>query len=393
MVLESDFPPDSRVEKEAISLFEQGHEIHIICYSNERLPEFELKDKFTIHRIKFSGFFRYKISVLALVLPFYFIKWRKAINRSYKKYLFDVIHVHDLPLSKVGYYFKKKYGCQLVCDQHEFYSNWIYETAHMNTLLGKIIARISNWKSYEKKYLNLADLIITVAKPLEENYLQKYDVKKDKIITVPNTPTKNIYCRKNIQQEIVEKYKKDFVIFYAGGIDILRGIDTAIRALKIIKGKIPNVKLLLCGKIRKPYDPFKTANIYNVTDVVDFKGWIDEDEIPSYISASQICFFTPPVNRDEINKTIATKIYQYAIMERPMIVSDAKMMKDFVEKNKLGIAIKTNDSEAFANAVFDIYNHKFSLGKNDANEDWLWEKTVSPLILKYNYLEQIRNGK
>ena len=95
-------------------------------------------------------------------------------------------------------YFKKKYNSKLICDQHEFYSNWIDKTAHMNTILGKIISRMSDWEKYERRYLNLADIVITVAKPLELNYIEKYNIKN--IITVPNTPTKRIFNQQNIKE-------------------------------------------------------------------------------------------------------------------------------------------------------------------------------------------------
>lgn len=381
MVLTSTFPPDSRVEKEAISLSEDGHEVHILCYSEKKLSNTERYQHYTVHRRQFSMLYKNKLSALALIFPFFFLKWRKEIDKLNKTFDFHVIHIHDLPLSKVGYYFKKKYNKKLVCDQHEFYSNWIKDTAHMNTFFGKIVSRFSNWTKYEKKYLGLADLIITVAKPLELNYINIYNIDKEKIITIPNTPTKKIYNVQNVKTSIVEKYKDYFTIFYAGGIDILRGIDTAIIALKEVKNKIPNVKLLLGGKIIKPYDPFKTAKAHGVYDLIEFKGWIDEKDLPSYMAASKICFFTPPATRDEINKTIATKIYQYAIMNKPIVTSNASLMKDFVEKNNLGIAIK--NSKEFSLAILDIYNKNITNNNEEQNKSWYWENTVKPLIAKY----------
>lgn len=382
MVLTSNFPPDSRVEKEAISLSEQGNNVHIVCYLNNGQSAYEVTKHYTIHRVKFSSFYRNKLSAAALILPSYFNKWEKVVGRLYKKNKYDVIHVHDLPLSKVGYHFKKKYGCKLVCDQHEFYSNWIKRTAHMNTLPGKIISLLSNWTTYEKKYLQLADLIVTVAEPLRENYINAYILPEEKIITVPNTPSKKIYNRQNVKDSIVNKYKDDFIIFYAGGIDILRGIDTAIKALPAIKNKIPNAKLLLCGKIIKPYDPFKTAEKYGVSDAVIFDGWVNESELPSYIAASDVCFFTPPATNDEINKTIATKIYQYAIMGKPVIVSEAKMMKEFVEKNNIGYSIKSGDDKAFAERVITLSSQS-NFEANTYNFS-SWEETVDPLLRAYN---------
>ncbi len=386
MTLTSDFPTDSRVKKEAISLSENGNEVHLICYSNGKDLLFEKNRNLTIHRIKVSNFFRNKLSALALVLPFFFLIWKKHIKRLYNKYNFDVIHIHDLPLSKVGYYFKKNYGCKLVCDQHEFYSNWIKRTAHMNTVFGKIILHLSNWSNYEKKYLRLSDLIITVAEPLKENYISVYNIPGNKIISVPNTPLKKVYNTENVNQTIVRKYINDFIIFYAGGIDILRGIDTAIRALPGIKKTIPNAKILLCGKIVKPYNPFETAEKYRVVDSVIFEGWVKENELPSYIAMSNICFFTPPADNDEINKTIATKIYQYAMMRKPIIVSDAKMMKEFVEKNRLGVSITTNNSEEFTKKAIALYNNQIELNLTSSRliswEDS--EKTLIESYMKFN---------
>jgi glycosyltransferase involved in cell wall biosynthesis len=385
MVLTSYFPPDSRVEKEAISLSEAGHEVHIICYAEGDKPLLESTDHYIIHRFRASDFVRNKLSAIALLVPFYFHKWRKQINILQKQHFFDAIHIHDLPLSKVGYYFKKKYGCKLICDQHEFYSEWITKTAHMNTLRGKIISSLSNWKKYENKYLLLADLVITVAEPLRLNYLKKYELNEDKIITVPNTPTKKIFNRDNINKEIVEKYKNDFVLFYAGGIDILRGIDTAIKALTLLKDEIPNIKLLLAGRIVKPYDPFKTAKKFNVEKFLEFKGWIDEQDLPSYITASDICFSLPSTDREETNNTIATKIYLYATMKRPIIASNAKTVKKFIEENKLGINIPHGNYVAFAENVLKYKNKQISYQPNSI-EKFTWEETVKPLCRGYKDL-------
>ncbi|WP_372950513.1 glycosyltransferase [Mariniphaga sp.] len=388
MVLNSHFPPDSRVEKEAISLLEEGHEVHIICYLKHDQKNKEKFQSITIHRINCSDFFINKLSALALIYPYYFKKWKKEIEKIFIRHQFDAIHVHDLPLSKVGYYFKKKFGCKLICDQHEFYSDWIKRTAHMNTLTGKLVSKFSNWGKYEKKYLSLANLVITVAEPLRINYIKKYKLDADKIITVPNTPTRKIYNLNNINNEIIERYKNDFIIFYAGGIDILRGIDTAIIALKSIQKEIPNAKILLCGRIVHPYDPIKTAKKYGVESSVIFNGWINEEELPSYIAASNVCFFTPPANREEINNTIATKIYQFAIMQKPIIVSDAKLMKEFVVNNNLGISVKTGDNLGFANAVLNIAKNKNLFQKSSSNigEEFFWERTVNELITSYSLL-------
>jgi len=380
MILGGEFPPDGRVEKEAVSLIENGHKVTIACQTIVDRPSDEIYEDIIIKRLKLSKL-DYKLSAAILTLPFHFKKWIKFISTFENK--FDAIHVHDLPLAKIGYYFSKKWNCKLILDQHEYYSDWIVRTAHMNTLFGKIIKLFSNWKNYEKKYLNKADLVITVAEPLRKNYIQEYYLNEHKIITIPNTPSSKVFNDENINQEIIDAYKDQFILFYAGGIDMLRGIDMAIEALILIKEKIPNIKLVLAGKIIKPYDPLAKALLLKVDHLIEYIGWINECDLPSYIKASSICFFTPNPNNKEINNTIATKVYQYAMMSCPQIVSEAKMMKDYVEQNNLGYAVK--DEKEFAERVIEHY-------KNNTNPTTLnnkvnsWENTVLPLIKYYNTL-------
>ena len=218
-------------------------------------------------------------------------------------------------------------------------------------------------------------------------YINKIKLSPDKIIIIPNTPLKRVFNTGNIKQKILESYKNDYVLFYAGGVDRLRGIDMVINALPPIKDKIPNIKFVLAGKIQKGFDLLNYAKKRNVDEFVSFVGWIDIEDLPSFISASKVCVFTPPVNRDEINKTIATKIYQYASLGRPILVSRAELMKEFVESNKLGFSI--SNYQELADKVIYLYNNRLVYDKISKNclrisEKYHWERTINNLIKFYN---------
>lgn len=386
MVLEKEFPPDERVEKEAYSLSLAGNKIIIACYTLTDKPQIEDFKYFKVIRKPISKLI-YKSSAASLLLPFYFRFWNKYLDRIIEEEKINIIHIHDLPLTKTGYKLCNKYGLKLVCDQHEYYSNWIIYTAHYNTFIGKIIRRLSNWSKYEEKYLKKADLVITIEEPLRKVYIDKIKINPDKIIKIPNTPLKRVFNVGNIKQNILENYKNDYVIFYAGGIDILRGIDMVINALPVIKNIIPNIKFVLAGQIQKGFDLMDIAKKNNVDELVSFLGWIPVEDLPSYMFASKICVFTPPVNRDEINKTIATKIYQYASMGKPILVSKAELMKQFVESNKIGYS--ASNYKEFADKVIYLYNNPIEY--NIISENCLkisgkyhWEQTINQLTEFYN---------
>ncbi len=396
MLLEGEFPPDDRVEKEALSLMSEGHQVSIACYTRKNRPAFEDYKGIQLYRMPISKL-EYKISAACLVLPHYFLIWRKFVSQLFADQSFDVIHVHDLPLASVGYYFSKKYKLKLVCDQHEFYSNWIIHTAHYNTPLGKIVKALSPWKSYEKKYLSLADLVITIEDPLRSSYLNEVGLPAEKVICLPNTPSKKVFENESFDEEILNRFKNRFVLFYAGGIDILRGLDVAIQSLPELKKEIPNVLLLLCGKIVKPYEPIELANKLGVRHQIHFDGWSPVEKLPTYIKASDLCLFTPPANRDEINRTIATKIYQYLQMERPVIVGQAKLMKDFVINNGIGYAIDETSTKEFVETVLEFHRNKTDeeerIRQNcrKIKAGYLWEETVQELLYEYRKLSSKGN--
>lgn len=391
MLLDEEFPPDNRVEKEAFSLIEAGHEVAIACYTLEGRAAYEEYRGIKIYRLPLSRL-EYKLSAACLVVPWHFSKWRRFASKLFAENHYDIVHVHDLPLTSVGYFLKKKFKIKLVSDQHEFYSNWIVHTAHYNTFLGKIVKFLSPWKKYEKKYLRKSDLVLTIEEPLREIYISQVGVKPDKVYCLPNTPSIDIFSQKNFDEKIIDSLKKHFVLFYAGGIDILRGIDVAIKALPHIISEIPNVQVVLCGKIMKPYDPIRLATDLGVSEYINFQGWAPIEKLPSYIQASEMCFFTPPSNREEIHRTIATKIYQYLQYGKPVIVGRARMMKDFVEEYQIGYTINENEPEEFAERVIHYYKNYESESKrirkscNLIRDRFVWEETVKVLTDQYERL-------
>lgn len=392
MILNESFPTDERVEKESLSLIKEGFNVFILCNNYNNQPKSENYKGIQIHRIKYSKFIRNKLYALYLILPFFKWIWSYHIKKIIKKNKINILHIHDLPLSDVGFKFKKRYNLTLVCDQHEYFSNWIIHTAHYNTFLGKIVKALSNWEKYEKKYLPMADKVITIEQPLKDCYINNVGVQEDKVILLPNTPSIAVFNENNVDPSIINKYKNNFTLFYAGNIDILRSLDIVIKSLQILKNKIPTIKFVFAGVMRKNCNPLLEAKKLGVENYVDFVGWIPVNQLPSYIKSSNICLHVPRIIREEQNRTIATKIYQYVIMEKPILTGQGKLTKSFIENNKIGLSIKDGDVNDFADKVIKLYENshlldEFSNNCKKVKNSCYWEDTVKDLIHYYNGLK------
>ncbi len=395
MILERDYPPDDRPTKEALSLIEAGFEVFLLCFTVTDRPREETYNNIKINRFKLSNVIQKKLSAAYLVIPIYRWLWKYQIDSFVKCNKIDIIHLHDLPMTDIVIDVARKYGCKVVCDQHEFWSNWIGNTYHYNTVIGKIVKYFSNWKKYEFDNLHRADLVITVSENLRQLYINDMKIPPEKIITVPNTPSYEVFNEDNIDKNIVEKYSSQFMIFYAGAIDILRGIDLIVESMAKLENKIPNMKLVLAGRFARGCNILEQAESLGIKNLVEYLGWLEVDKIPSYISASKVCVFTPPPEMsNEINNTITTKIYQYASMKTPIIVSEAKMMKEFIVGNGLGLSIDEHSPDLLVEKLLYLYNNyrdvKSSVEENAQNlidkGEIYWDQTIRPLVHRYQNL-------
>jgi glycosyltransferase involved in cell wall biosynthesis len=394
MILDGEFPTDDRVEKEALSLLSEGNKVYLLCLNWGKFAKSENYKGIEIVRININKSLRNKLQATYLILPFYRMIWKKAINDQITRYSVNIIHIHDLPLSDIAIKLRKKYPLKVVCDQHEFYSNWIVNTAHYNTFIGKIVKLFSNWAVYEKRNLLQADMVITVEEPLKEIYISKVGLDRKKVVALPNTPASSIFDTQMTDVSINEKYKNNYVLFYAGHLDILRGINTIIESLPLLKDSIPNLKFVFAGKFtKKYYDPLKYIETLGVSDLTDYLGWVPQARLPYYISASNICLHVPPAISTEVNSSIATKIYQYVLMNKPLIVGQAKLMKDFVETNRIGLVINDSDPQDLAEKILMLHSSPSLVDEFTANTKkiaprYSWKTTSRPFIQYYQNLSQ-----
>lgn len=393
MILDGEFPPDERVEKEALTLISEGYRVFILCLNYGNFKPSEIYKGIEIIRIGINKPLRNKLHATYLILPFYRMLWKRKIESVINEKAINVIHIHDLPLSDIGIKLRRRYNLKVVCDQHEFYSVWIIRTAHYNTMTGRVVSFFSNWEKYERKFLPQADLVITVAEPLRDMYINGRGVKKENIIVLPNTPSREVFNDKNIDLSVIEKYRDNFMLFYAGHIDILRGINTIIDALPLLRDAIPDFKFVLAGRFnRKYYDPIRYADDLGVLDMIEYHEWIPLQKLPSYIAASKVCIFIPP-NTPEMNRTIVTKVYQNIVMHKPMIVGQPELMKNLVESNRIGLSIRESDPRDLAEKLKMLRSSPELLKSFEKNAsliagNYYWEVTSAPLSDQYSKFKE-----
>jgi len=401
MVLDSYFPPDIRVEKEARALLSAGHKIYLLSSGKKGMPAVENINGINVIRVFPPENFLNRVwGFLWFNVFFDNILWKRSLEDTIKQYEIEIVHVHDLPMVKTVVSVAKKFDIPIIADLHENYPEglraWRKEKIPWKSKILNLASPVWRWKRLERSVLQRVDRIITVVDEAKEHYINDCGAQPEKITVVMNAEDLDEFGNLEIDQSLVTKYKNNFVVSYIGGFGPHRGIDTAIKSMPKILKEIPDAKLLLVGgKGSEEYEKElrKLCKELKVENNVEFTGWVNFSLVPSYIALSDVCL-VPHHASGHTNTTIPHKLFQYMAMRKPVIVTDCKPLKRIVEECDCGIVVPSGDYNEMAEAVIRLYRDREyarKLGENGrraVEEKYNWENEAKKLCGLYKRLEK-----
>ena len=391
MILDAPFPPDPRVENEAVSLVENGHEVFLFClkYADEKASD--IINGIQVRRYS-SNTFEYKLSALAYTIPLYSVIMQKKIAKFIRETNIEALHIHDMRIAGAVYKVNVNFNLPVVLDLHDNIPEVMKLYPHLQKFPGKHLISPKKWKQKEEEFIKKANKVIAVSPEFIETLAVRLPLEKDKLVLVPNTIRKTFFEDYKVNETIIKKYKSNFVILYLGDTHLRRGIQTAIAALVKLKDTIPEIKLVIVGKNTTDIILRKQVKDLQLEQFVDFEGWQNVSLFQSYILASEICI--SPLHRNlQHDVAYANKIFQYMSLAKPLLVSDAIAQKKLVEKVACGLVHKERDSKDFSNKVLALYKNKplrialGESGKKFVQNEFSWEETSKKLINLYNNME------
>ncbi|MCD4833173.1 MAG: glycosyltransferase family 4 protein [Bacteroidales bacterium] len=368
VVIDSKLYGDVRVLNECRILSENGFNVFVLCFNYGEYANKETLWGIQISRIKINQKIRNILFAFNNSFELYNLFWKYYIKKFIIEYNINVLHVHDLYMSKAAYYATRHTNMNFTLDLHENYPAATKGYKWMYKLPFRFLIHPLKWEKLEKKYLNYPKNIIVLSESFRDDLLIKYSfLKKEQFITYPNVPDLNEFKDYKIDNNILAK-QKDFILFYFGVISERRGIYTVIEALKELNKTYSNINLLLIGPVDKVernrfYETITDPKIEN--NIIHY-AWKDISYLPSYISISDICL-SPIVKNDQHESGVANKVFQYMLFERPLIVSDCKPQAKIVNDENCGLVFKSGDSNDLEEKIKTLYQDskiREEMGKN-----------------------------
>ncbi len=222
-----------------------------------------------------------------------------------------------------------------------------------------------------KLLLESADRIIVARHGYLSSYLQGY---RKKIVVMPIGVDADAFKPCN-DEEIGD-------IFFLSVLDEFhdfKGLDVLLRAVKIVKNKMPQVKLIVGGSGTLVDRYRKLAISLGIAGNVDFVGQIPAERLVDYYNGCRL-FVLP--STDPSRETFGIVLIEALACGRPVVATDIAGAADDVQETCAGIIVKPRDEVGLAKAILHILKDEAlakrmgSFGRRLIEEKYSWRSVA-----------------
>lgn len=371
----TEFRNESRVLKEISSL--QSSDIFnsftVIALAADDLNEYEmLTEFFSVHRLKLRTRACPKNAIFQLLKFFEFMIKCYKLVRNQKA---DVVNLHTLALLPLGWILKTTLNVKIVYDAHEL------ET-EKNGLTG-FRKKISKW--VERNFIKTCDLVIVVGDNISRWYAENYSISPP--LVVKNAPMLRTLIRRNHFREILGITHNQKIFLYQGALSKGRGIQLILDTFKSRADNLAVVVFMGYGDLQD--DIQAAAMVY--PNIYYFSA-VNPGVVLEYTSSADIGISIIENTCLSYYYCMPNKLYEYAMVGLPVIVSDMKEMADAVKSYDFGSVLKDLSVESLnatidfisSQDLADISENAYSFASSNS-----WEHQESIMIEAYQRMLNI----
>jgi glycosyltransferase involved in cell wall biosynthesis len=286
-----------------------------------------------------------------------------------------------------------------VADLHENYPEaarqWRKGMDRPRKVVQQVFTPVSRLRRLERDCVGRVDRTLAVTDEGRDHYIDDCGADPESVRVVSNTVDLPTFE----EATPVEGYQDDYVVVYVGSFGPHRGLETAIKAFPEVIAEVPNARLLLVGSAGEDAYGQRLRDLVaevGIADHVEFTGWVDFDDVPAYIAASDVCFVLHNDNPHTAT-TVPHKLFQYMALRRPVVVTDVGPLGRIVREYDAGRVVGDGDTVATAGAFVELHDAptRDRLGANArraVEERYNWEHDAERLRSVYDEIQTSSNG-
>lgn len=339
---------DSLVEQ-AGELSRLGHEIDFFVprygkkdFTISHLPyrEAEIGEGVSIHRL-FALPFPTPTKQGRMIVPT-FLRWIPLRKRHP-----DIIHTHlffgaGFEGLLASFFLHKP----LVGTSHTPLTEFLRYSPIQAKFLQKFALRFVSW------YYNRCDFVTAPSQGILDEMRASGFHKRSRVISNPIDLDHFFPASADEQKHLKKEFGLDsFVILYTGRLAPEKHIDDIIRAIAILKEKIPEICLAITGHGEGEVSLRMLAKKLGIEDQVKFFGTVSAEDHTRIYRAADIFAIMSTAETQSLSmmKAMATGI--------PPIGARARGLAEYIHDNENGFLVEPGDYQALTDTILFLYEH------------------------------------
>jgi glycosyltransferase involved in cell wall biosynthesis len=378
MVVHNYYPQrEPRVEREAQALTAHGYEVDVICLREPGDPSFDVVDGVHVYRLPVK---RRKGSGVAMQFMEYMSFFALAsakLAKLYRRRRYNVVQVHNLPDFLVfAAWLPKLSRARLLLDIHdlmpEFYASRF--KSGMRSLPVRLV-RLQEYLS-----CRFADHVISVT-DLWRTALISRGLPADKVSVVMNVADDQIFVQPS---EPRAGDPEQFRLFYHGTITRRYGIDVAIRAVDMVRRRLPGVHMTIHGIGEYRDEMVQLVEQLGLQSHIQFTSdYIPTSDLPKIIRQADLGVV--PYRRDVFTDGILpTKLMEYVALGVPVVAARTPVIESYFDETMVQF-FTPEDHQDLARAILALHDDQARLRDLARNADrfnqrYNWQKVSAEYV-------------
>lgn len=178
-------------------------------------------------------------------------------------------------------------------------------------------------------------------------------------------------------------------ILFVGGLSKVKGIDTLLNAVPIIRKKILNLCLYIAGSGPEENKLKELVKELNIEENVNFLGYVSEIEKYSYYKSADVCVFP------SIYEPFGIVLLEAMACGKPVVASNVGGIPFVVEEGKTGLLFESGNIEDLADKIMTILENeklreKMGEAGRERAKEFTWDKIAERTVEVY---KEILKGK
>lgn len=390
LIYQGEYPPAERIEKISKTLSSAGHEVFVLCNNYGKHASGPEQGPHGLV-VRPNAFFRNRTLNRIVNFPLFLNPiWIAAIIRTLMRFRIDAVQVIDIPLAPAASAIGRLLRAHVAMDMWENYPEALKGWARLDWKV-RLFKNPAVARAVELFIARRMDRVFVVVDEQKERLIED-GVPAERISVVTNAADVELFSSgAAVDATPLDDEPATYKLLYVGFVTVERGLDDIIRALGVLKDEMPQARLYIAGTGNYCEELKGLAQAERVDHLVRFTGWVPFDQIQFYIAKSDLCLI-PHVRSKFIDTTIPNKIFQYMLVGKPLLVSDARPLARVVRESNCGFVFESGNIDSVVAAIRSAYAARFDTllgerGRQAVLSKYTWDKAAEPLLDHYRRLE------